>query len=490
MSVALQSASANILKATVWTSGAIILVRIFFLLSSVITAKLLSPQDFGLIGIAGTLFMLINTASTTGIDNFLIFKSKPSQQSINTAFTLHFLACSLFAVLIIVLGFALSGFYKQAALKEILMYAGLAFWVNSMGRIPRALLIKDMQQQPLAILDASVNFLNALLIIGLAFSGFKYLSYVIPMLLSQALCMIGLFLMARQPFRWQITKQSTHEIFQYSKGFMPQTLLCDFLYQADYVVGGLCLSTTLLGYYYFGFEKAFLVALLIRGLTEQVFFPVFSKAQTEPELLKKQYFQLSSYLMLALFPALLLLSAFSKELLSLIYGTQWLPSVITFQGILIFCLFKILYDVSISLFNATGKTGETLRHFLWVTPPTLLLFYVGSKFGGLYGLTLATLLAHSMASFWMMFRIERCFRWPVTEQLGHLFKHLGLLVLPCLLLFLLKNQLAGMNMPLYLLFPVTSLGFLICYLGSALLIMPEGTQVIINFLTQKVKSFF
>jgi O-antigen/teichoic acid export membrane protein len=488
MSIAIQSASANIFKATVWTSGAMILVRLFFLFSSVITAKLLSPQDFGFIGIAGTLFMLINTASATGIDNFLIFKPALSRQSINTAFTLHVIACSLFALLIIGLGFALSGFYKQAALQEILLYAGLAFWVNAVGRIPRAFLIKEMQQQRLAILDASVNFLNALLIITFAVVGFKYLSYVIPMLISQALCMMILFGMARQAFGLQIIKPAAREILQYSKGFMPQTLLCDFLYQADYVVGGLCLSAALLGYYYFGFEKAFLVALLIRGLSEQVFFPVFSKAQSDPVSLKTHYFQLSSYLMLALFPVLLLLAVFSKELLSLIYGAQWLPSVLTFQGILLFCLLKILYDISISLLNATGKTGETLRHFLWVTPPTLVLFFIGAKLGGLYGLTMATILAHSLAALCMMFRIKRCFQWPVSEQLWHLGRHLGLLLGPGFLLFFLKTWLANLNMSVYGVFTLSAFVFLGLYFAVVKVTMPQAFERLVQKAASRVWS--
>jgi O-antigen/teichoic acid export membrane protein len=490
MSLALPSTTANILKATVWTSGAIILVRVFFLLSSVVTAKLLSPEDFGFIGIAGTLFMLINTASATGIDSFLIFKSEPDQNTINTAFTLHFIVCTLFALLIMGLGFVVSDFYKQPALKEILIYAGLAFWVNTIGRIPRALLVKAMQQQRLAILDASVNFLNALLIMALAFGGFRYLSYVIPMLVSQLICMAGLFGMAKYPFRGGFSKPAGREILGYSKGFMPQTLLCDFLYQADYVIGGLCLSATLLGYYYFGFEKAFLVALLIRGLTEQVFFPVFSKTQNDPALLKKQYFQLSSHLMLALFPGLLLLTAFSKELLSLIYGNQWLPSLFTFQGILIFCLLKILYDVSITLLNATGKTGQTLRHFLWVTPPTLFMFYIGSTYGGLWGLTTATILAHGLAAFWMMFRIQHCFLWPVTEQLLHLFKHLALLILPCVALYFLKTQLESLYLPFYIVLSLSILCFLACYFVSVSLIMPDAVKFAMNKLYEQINYFF
>ncbi len=490
VSVAGAAPRQNIVKAAAWTSVAIVLVRVFFLVSSVVTARTLTPHDFGLIGIAGTLSMLINTASATGIDSYLIFRQNLNEREVNTSFTLHAVLCGLFSGVVMLAGVVVAAVSGKPELRDILFYSGLAFFVNSIGRIPRAFLIKAMKQDQLAMIDTGVNFLNLVLILVMAGLGFQYLSYVIPMMVAQAICAALLFWRARQPFRLDLDRRVVSQVLSYSKGFMPQTLLCDFLYQADYVVGGLFLTSALLGYYYFGFEKAFLAALLIRGMTDQVFFPIFSAAQNQPEELKKQYFKFSSYLMFALFPLFALGIFFARDGLLLVYGRQWENSIATFQAILGFCLLKVIYDVSLTLLNATGKTRQAFWHFVWVTPHTLILFALGAFWGGLQGLTLAALLSHSLSVGLLMFRVRAQFGWPVYLQAGHVLKHLALLAFPCAVILPLQSALLGWGASEALLMPLLGSVFIAVYLLASKLLFPEILQECRQWVLLKLKARF
>lgn len=414
----------KIARAAVWTSSSLIVVRLFFLTSSIITARLLNSEDFGIIGIAGAVYMLIDTTSATGIGSFLIYKQDLTSKESNTAFTLNFLIAMVFGGIVILTGVIVAQLYHKHQIQNVLSFAGIAFFFSTLGGIPRALLIKNMKQHALAIIDVSVNFLNFILIIVFAFLGYKYLSYVIPLTIYQAVCTASLFLLAGQLFRPSLNKEVIHQIFKYSRNFTPQIFLADLLYQVDYIIGSAYLTSAKMGFYYFGFEKAFLIAVFTRGVSEQVLFPVFSKSQYDLTLLKQNYFKLSSYFMFLLFPLLFFVILMAKELLILVYGTQWNNSIFTFQCILCFFVLKINYDISINLFNAVGKSDKNLRHFLIVAPHTFLLFFIGAKMAGITGLAIAAFFAHSISALCMMRRLSYVFGWSFYEQIMHLIKYL------------------------------------------------------------------
>jgi len=482
--------SKKIAQAAMWTSSSILLVRLFFLISSVVTARLLNSEDFGLIGIAGAIYMIIDTTSATGIGNFLIYKQDLTHKERNTAFTMNLIIGLLFGCLVVFAGFIAGQFYHKSEVQKILLFAGIAFFISTMSGIPKALLIKNMKQQTLAIIDVCVNFLNFILIIIFSFCGFRYLSYVIPLMIYQAVYAVILFFVIGQVFKLSINKDIFLKIFKYSRGFTPQILIADLLYQLDYLIGSAFLTSAMLGYYYFGFEKAFLISVFTRGISEQVLFPVFSKSQADMETLKQKYFRLSAYCMFILFPLLVFLILQAKELLLLVYGSHWNNSIFTFQCILVFFLFKVNYDISITLFNAIGKTYQNLRHFLCVIPHTVLLFFIGVSKGGLIGLSIAALLAHSLSGLFMMYRLKKYFDWPLFEQVTHLFRHLAPLgmAIPAMLLFKYLFSKMSLN-PVLVTFNLSFI-FLLFYLISSWLINPEIMREIYSFVQNKLQRKF
>ena len=482
--------SRKIAQAAVWTSGSILLVRLFFLISSIITARLLNSEDFGLIGIAGAIYMIIDTTSATGIGNFLIYKQDLTIQERNTAFTMNLLIGLFFGCLVVFSGCIIGHLYHKPEVEKILLFSGIAFFISTMSGIPKALLIKNMKQQTLAIIDVAVNFLNFLLIIVFSLCGFKYLSYVIPLLIYQAAYGMILFFVTGQYFKLSLNKEIFLKIFKYSRSFTPQILLADLLYQVDYLIGSAFLSSAMLGYYYFGFEKAFLLSVFTRGISEQVLFPVFSKSQADMDVLKQNYFKLGSYVMFILFPILGFVILQAQELLPLVYGDHWNNSIFTFQCILSFFLLKVNYDISITLFNAIGKTHQNLKHFLCVIPHTVLFFFIGVSKAGLMGLSIAALMAHSLSGMFMMYRLSRYFKWSLLEQVTHLFRYLVplFLVVPVTLFFKYLFMKMGLS-ALVVIFNLIFI-FVIFYISFSWLINPEIIKDIYGFTQNKLQRKF
>lgn len=488
MSTVTHEISTNkIAQAAVWISGSILLVRVFFLISSVITARLLTPEDFGLIGLAGAIYMIIDTTSATGIGNFLIYKQNLTTTERNTAFTMNLIIGILFGCIVMFTGFIVGAFHHKPEVQKILLFAGIAFCISTLSGIPKALLIKNMKQHTLAIIDVFVNFLNFILIIIFSFLGFKYLSYIVPLVIYQAVYSVILFAVIDQGFKLSVNKDIFFKILKYSRGFTPQILIADLLYQLDYLIGSAFLNSATLGYYYFGFEKAFLLSVFTRGISEQVLFPVFSKSQADKDILKQKYFRLSAYLMFILFPMLVFVILQAKELLLLVYGTHWNNSIFTFQCILTFFIIKVNYDISITLFNAIGKTHQNLQHFLCVIPHTIALFFIGVSQGGLTGLSVAALFAHSISGLFMMYRLKKYFDWSLLEQINHLLRYLApiCVAIPAMLIFKYLFFRMSLN-PLLVTFNLCFI-FLFFYLTFSWLINPGIMREIYGFVQSKLQ---
>jgi lipopolysaccharide exporter len=478
----------RMIKGVAWTSLGLLLIRIFFFITSIITARLLTPEDFGIIGMAATITLLVDTTSANGIDNFIIYKQALQSHDINTAFMLNTLIAVILAGLLIFSGPIFFLIYHHPALNLFLLYAGLAFLAAMLGRIPRAFLIKEMRQGILSAIDIGSNFINFALIIGLAMAKFQYLSYVIPLLISQTLRTVLLYILAHRRFQIEINASTVRDIFAYSKNYLPQALLSYGLTQADYIIGGLLLGSVLLGYYYFGFEKAFLVVMLVRSVAVQVFFPVFANLQSEPSRLKEKYFEISAYTMFLLYPVLFIMLLCSREMIGLLYGSQWEPSLLTFQCLMAYTFLSVNFDLSVILFNAVGKPQQNLKHYAIVLPIAIAMFYMGATYGGGMGLALASALVHSFSALLMMFWLKYAFQWRISEQVKHFARFMLPLIIQLPILVPLKIFLMSIHLgELYVLSSISVI-FAVLYLLLTGLTNPTILKNCTRLLWQKVNN--
>jgi lipopolysaccharide exporter len=432
---------ASFLQNLLWTSGGSMLTRLLFLMSSMFTARLLSPEDFGIIGMAATITMFIDTSSANGIDNFIIQQHDTVQDDLGTAFILNTLITVILTVLMLLLAPTAAAFYHKTQLVYVIILGAAYFFMSSISKIHRGLLLKNMQQDIFSKIDIVSNFINFIGILFFAFSGFKYLSYIYALLIAQTGKTIALFCIVQFKTKLSFSMESAKRILTYSKSFLPQYLLSYFLSQTDYIIAGVLLGSKILGLYYFGFEKAFIILFFIQSITRPVFFPVFSKLQQDPEALKRKYFEFASYFMGLLFPVLLILLVCADEVFGFLYGSQWNNSILTFKLLLCYCFFSIMHELTITLFNATGHPVQNLKHYLLITPVSIVLFWIGTANFGIQGLSIAAFIVHTSSAILLFIRANRFFHWPIYSQLSSIFKHLLPILVLLPLLLVLENRL-------------------------------------------------
>lgn len=486
----IKNSKQSIVRQATWVSLSILITRVLFFVTSIVTARFLLPHDFGLIGMSATITTLFQTSSATGIDNFVIAKKNLQSHEIDTAFTLNAIVGILLTSILIGFSPLFSEFYKQPEIKVILLYAGFALLANILGRSPKALLIKNMRQDLTALIDTTTNFLNFFFIIICVLVGFKYLTYVIAMLISQIVACIAYWLFAKHHFCPSFELKTVKSILHYGKSYLPQTLLAYLFSQSDYILGGMFLSASMLGYYYFGFEKAFLIVVLLRGLSMQVFFPLFANHQSDSEMLKRSYFKISSNVMLFMFPIIFMMTFCTKEFLHVFFGNRWDPALLTLQLLLGYCFLMINYQLCETLFNAIGEPRQNLRHYMIVVPLALIAYYIGVSNWQLTGLTISALLVNILSMLFMLLRVKLFFGWSFIGQLKHIGKHLILIILPLPILLPFKFMLLSLQLEELSVFILCSLVFGLTYIILVNHFYPSVLKRLLNSIYTRLYAKF
>jgi O-antigen/teichoic acid export membrane protein len=288
--------------------------------------------------------------------------------------------------------------YKTPEIKIILLFAGLAFFLRSIYSVPRALLIKNMQQNIISKLDVLENFMNGGLIIIFAKLGFKYLSYVIPSLITTILICTIYLVITKWNYSIKINNDILKQIVNYSKSYLPKTLLWYFVYNTDYIFVGFLLGSKLLGYYYFGYEKAMILILLTGNIGVNLFAPMFSKAQIDKTKLEELFFDIVKKQNYILYPLIFIQIILAKEIVDFIYGSRWNNSLFTYKLILTYIFLRAVSANIHVLFDAVGRPDLNLKYFVLIAPLCVATLYIGTLLGGLTGISIAACLIHSVGA--------------------------------------------------------------------------------------------
>ena len=431
---------------------------------------------------AATFAGLIDVFSRFGFEAFIMSRQEISNKEVNSVYLSNILI-GIFSAIIVIIGAPfVAQAYHTPQVQHILVFSAILFFINSLASIPRALLIRDMQQEFISKVEILQGFLNTAFIIIFALLGFRYLSYVVALLIANsAVCLIYL---ATTKWKFSIVfdKKILDQAFVYGKSFLPKTILNYFVYNSDYIFVGYLLGSTLLGYYCFGFDKALILASVLVGVHCNIFFPLFSKIQTNAAELKKTFFSLVEKQTFVVYPLIFIQILLAKEIIGLIYGSRWDNSILTFQLILGYAFLRTTSSIIHVLFDAVGMPEQNLKHFLLITPMCVAAFFIGAKMGGLIGVSLAAFIIHSFTTSLLFVRAGLVFKWGFKELVALLSKCFipTMLLMPVIIPF--KMYLNAINLPNYMIVLIIIPACLALYLFFASLTLKDTyNDMVLNY---------
>ena len=451
----------------VWTSVQKFAGMGISFISGIILARLLTPSDYGCIGMLSIFMVIANSFVDGGFASALIQKHRPSQEDYSTVFYFNLGMSLLMYVVLFISAPAISRFYKMPLLSSVLRVQGLVLFFNAFSLIQQNQLRKQFRFKKIAIVTLSTSLVSLAVTIYMAYKGFGVWSLVIMHLLTAFIPAVVYWLTNNWHPLWVFSKSSFKELFGFGFYMFLTHVVNNICNNIQGLLIGKVYNPETMGYYSKAQSTEVLASSSISSIMGQVTYPLYAEYQTNMQLLANVIKRLTCSIAFITVPIMLLLILLAKPLFILLYSDRWLNSVPYFQ---ILCLSGIAACLQSVNFQAVAAVGKGKAMFIWtlIKRGIALVLIVG----GLAAFGMAGLLAGMVMQGWLVYLINA---WLVHKYIGY---RLGRQIMELSPIFILglaafcaaySIGLLNLNLHMYVLAALRLLVFVVVYLSGALL---------------------
>jgi len=329
----------SLLRGVAWTATAKWASQGLSWVSWVIVARLLAPEDYGLLGMAAIYFGLITLLSEFGLGTAVLAVRELSVEQINQLNSLAVLLGLASLLASCAVAIPLGGFFHAPQLPLVVVAMSATFVITSFKTIPLALLQRDLRFKALAFIDLSQALVLTISMIGLAVAGFRYWTLVCGAVLG-ALTATGAVLWLRHlPFAWPRPKPLKHAITLSSHVLVSR--LCWYASaNADFLVAGRILGKAALGFYGVGWTLASVPVDRVAALVGQVTPAFFAAVQTDRAAIRRYLLRITEGIALITFPLALGLALVARDFILVVLGSKWEPTIAPLQLLAAYAAFR------------------------------------------------------------------------------------------------------------------------------------------------------
>jgi teichuronic acid exporter len=387
-------------KGFFWSSMESLFSQGMGIIFGILLARLLSPQEFGLLGMITIFISVAQVFVDSGLSQSLIRKQECTTNDYSSIFWVNIVLGLLSYVLIWIAAPYIARFYGKPELISITRVTSLAILIGSITLIQQTILTKDLDFKTLTKSSVSGTFVSGVTSLILALMGYGVWSLVWRTIINQAVRSI--FLWNRN--KWRPSFFCSKSILKDHYGFGSNILVISLvaaLYKNFYnLIIGKNYSDKVLGYYTNADQYSLMPSSTISSITNKVSYPVLSEMQDDNERLKSSIHKLITIVMYISFVTMFGLAAIAKPLFAVVLGTKWLPSVVMFQALCIAYSISPMHIINQNIMKIKGRSDLFLKteiiKYLIFTPLLII--------GALYGIGL--LIAGIVFFYWIGFLIN------------------------------------------------------------------------------------
>jgi O-antigen/teichoic acid export membrane protein len=308
----------------------------------IVLARILSPAEFGLIGMITIFIAISQSLIDSGFSQALIRKKDCTETDYSTTFYFNVFVAFFLYFLLFALSKSISIFYHEPKLTDLIRVLGLVLLINSFSLIQRTILVKQINFKLLTKISIISSVLSGFIGIFLAFKGYGVWSLVVKTIVQQLAISVLLWIWNHwRPsilFSYKILKN----LFGFGSKLMAAGLINTIYQNIYYLVIGKFFSATQLGYYTRADQFNSLPSANITGVIQRVSYPVLTELQDEPEKLKAGYKKLIISTTFITFSALIGMASMAQPMILTLIGEKWLPVV---QLLQILCFAAMLFPL-------------------------------------------------------------------------------------------------------------------------------------------------
>lgn len=344
-----------------WTGIEKLSVQLIQFAFGIVLARLLSPEDYGVVGMLTIFIAIASTFSDSGFASALIQKQSCSDLDYSTAFYFSFFVSIFCYLFLFLLAPCIADFYKMPLLESVMRVYSLSLIVGAMSSVYQTKLKINLRFKELSLISLFTMLITGGVGLLLAFCGCGVWALVFQSLIGSLFSLMCFVFILRWIPSFQFSRESFSHLWNFGSKLLASGLINTIYANMYALVIGKYFSPSNVGYYNRARQYASLPLQIINDVTVKVNYPVLAKFKDDDEQLLRSYKRLMCVPLYLLYPALIGLALVAEPLVTLMIGEKWLPCVPFLQILCVGYLFTPLTSLNLNLLYVKGRTDLVLK---------------------------------------------------------------------------------------------------------------------------------
>lgn len=349
---------------------------VFFIL-----ARLLEPEVFGLVALAGLFIAFMQVFLDQGFSEAIIQRQEVDSDYLSTAFWTNFLMGVVLSISSVAMAGFVAAFFKQPQLIPIVRWLSVGFIFSSLSSVQNAILSRKLAFKSIALRSLTANVIGSVVGILMAISGYGVWSLVSQQLVSGAIGVLVLWRVSDWRPTLRFSTKLLKELLSFGVSGVGFKILNFFNRRSDDLLIGYFLGAVQLGYYTVAYRLLLAMTQILISTISKVALPTFSRLQQDRERIQRAFYmvtQMSAFIALPVFVGVAVLA---PELVQVLFGKQWMLSVPVMQILSLIGPLHAVFFYNSTVLVALGKPGWRLGIHLLNTGVNVVSFFLVVHWG-------------------------------------------------------------------------------------------------------------
>ena len=406
---------------------------------TIILARILTPEDFGVIGLLVIFTELSKVILDSGFSQALIRKQDANQTDFTSVFYFNIAIGVIVYWTLYFLSPLISDFYNYPELTNISRVVFLTILINSFGIVQNAKIVRDVNFKILAKRTILANVIAGLLAIYLAYVGFGVWALVLQMVVASFLRVTLLWAFSKWLPSLSFSFAPIKKLFAFGGNLLVSGMFDVIASNIQTLLIGKFYTKADLGFYTQGKQLSSIPSQTLTTIVRNVTYPTLSVIQDNKDQLKQSYKKVIKIAVFVVFPLMLALMVIGDHLIPFVLGEKWKPAVNYFMLLCITGAIFPLYSINQNIFLIRGNSKLYLKVSIVIRIITLIAILITIQYS-VIALVIGQVIATSLNTLIIMYYSGREIDYSLNEQFKDVYKIIFISILMAGLVYLFGRE--------------------------------------------------
>ncbi len=472
----------SIIGGLFWKFGERVMSQGVSFLISLVLARLLSPDDYGIIAIVTVFINLAAVFISSGFATALIQKKDATSADFSTMFYCSLVASVIIYLVLFLVAPFVANFYSNPLLTQILRVFSLQIPLSVFYSVQTAYVSRNMLFRKAFVASTIAAVISGIIGIILAFIGFGVWALVAQSII--AVIVNSLVLGVALPWRLELTfsAKSAKAMMNYGSKILAADLSGTFFAEVRSLIIGKAYTSADLAFYNKGQQLPALITNNLSNSVMTVMFPAFANESDNFEAVKQMSRRSMQVLSFVMFPCMFGLAAVMEPLIIFLYTEKWAPCIPYAQILSIGLCVGILGIIPLQILKAIGRSDVVLGLEIWKKPVYVILLIISVNIN-VFAIAVAMTFYDFYGVFINMLQAKKHIGYKLREQAADLFPAFALSVVMAVVVLIIPT----LN-SLLLTLIVKVLAGVIIYVGGSVIFKPSAFSYLKDVLISRIRK--